>query len=473
MYFTQVPWVATLLATEDGRIQLAHKLFKASQQDDSDRRDRIINLVERMYVQSRDGSLSPEANDQIRSMLVSLSTLTYTGHPEFQMLRAVLDMHLHRKIQPHSTRTWQLREYLNTYNSADDQDECTEYISDARDLFVCDDCHEYEFSDHSTHTYHDESICRACIENSYVYSEYYDRYVHNELGHWARDEDGAEVYVHENDDQFRWDEDLQQYVHVNYEYEPPEPEVIQSYHSSKGQHRPIKDDWSTNLHRWLGVELEVEARDINQVDRAKQLNEKINEGKIGNKVFFERDGSLTNGFEIITQPMSLPAHRELWQWVNDRGLVAGLRSHNTSTCGLHVHVNRDALSGLQIARIVTFVNDPNNEQLIKAIARRYGEGYCKIKVKTLDTVLDESNDRYEAVNITPRKTIEFRIFKGTLKYESLMAAVEFANAMVDFSNKMKTAADLTTQNFMTFINEDAQAETPYLRPYIEQRLELA
>ena len=175
--------------------------------------------------------------------------------------------------------------------------------------------------------------------------------------------------------------------------------------------------------------------------------------------------------EIITHAMSLPAHQTLWNWLKDRSSVSGLRSHNTRTCGLHVHVNRDGLSGIQIARMVTFINDPTNEQLIRAIARRYGEGYCKIKKKTLDTALD-SPDRYEALNVTSHQTVEFRLFRGSLRYESVMAALEFSNSLVDFCSIYTKAEDLNTPNFMSFINDDKQGSNLNLRPYIAERLQL-
>lgn len=296
-----------------------------------------------------------------------------------------------------------LRSAISDTSEAEDWSDCRDWLTDNYSISYCEDCNEYEFDDEMHSAYNGYgNICRECIADSYRWSDYYDTYVHEDDARWARDADNSEVLIHEDDSNFRYDEDHDMWVHED--WEPPEPPIIGSYHSSKNHFRAQHDDWSAQFHRWFGVELEVETRDGDRNEKAKRLNEVINGGEIGSKVFFENDGSLNDGFEIITQPFSLPAQRELWQFLNDRNAVRGLRSHDTNTCGLHVHITKAELTQMQIAKMVTFVNDPANEPLIKAVARRYATGYCKIKKKSIDDAMD-STDRYEALNITPRRTI--------------------------------------------------------------------
>jgi hypothetical protein len=234
------------------------------------------------------------------------------------------------------------------------------------------------------------------------------------------------------------------------------------------------------------VELEVEMADryAERSHKARQLNDVINGGDVGKKVFFENDGSLSNGFELVTNPMSLPAHRELWKWLQDKSATKGLISHKgrdnlNSTCGLHVHVNRDGLTKLQIAKMVAFVNNPDNEEFMTALARRYGSamtGFCRIKAdKAKVGNAAESSDRYEAVNVTPRHTIEFRIFKGTLKYESLVAAIEFVHALCEYTARCGdcSVSDLGYEAFLKFAETKLSKETQTLRSYVSNRLETA
>ena len=367
---------------------------------------------------------------------------------------------------------YRFSELFEIWNSADDSDECIEWLVENSIIESCEDCGEYELCQNMRGHYSDNDarVCPSCIDNSYRWSDYYDNYVYEDSARNAIDQDGDHCVIHCDDDDFEYDDDDEQYVHVNYNREP---QYIHSYHSSKGSQRPQQSPWSKLRGRYLGVELEVECRDVARNEKAKLLHQLINKDVYGASAFFENDGSLNNGFEIITQPMGLDKHRELWQWLNDKQAIRGLRSHNTSTCGLHVHISRDKLTKLQVAKIVSFINDPDNESLIRAVARRYAEGYCKIKVKKIGQSA-QSEDRYEAVNITPRKTIEFRIFKGSLKYESVMSAIQFCNSLVDFCGRANTSIrDLKADNFLDFIRADESGDTDILVPYLENRLELA
>lgn len=367
-----------------------------------------------------------------------------------------------------------LRHNISIWEDADDWDEIYERLNDKYGIVRCDDCGQWELGDNARCTWDDDSanICRHCIDNSYTYSSRYDAFIYCDHAQDALDENGRRCTIHEDDDEFHYDEDEGTYVHQEYE---PAINLIGNYHSSKGSHRLQKSEWTKMKQRYLGVELEVEVRPeiVTRVDKAKELHFKINGDEFGRNVFFENDGSLNHGFEIITQPMGLDKHRELWEFLKSRDAVKGLRSHQTTTCGLHVHVSREKMSKLQIAKIVAFVNAPENEQLIRAVARRYAEGYCKIKNKKIGQSA-HSDDRYEAVNITPRRTIEFRIFRGSLKYESVMAAIEFSNALVDFCAEGRTSIqDLNADKFIDFIKTEIAEDTTYLRPYLEQRLETA
>jgi len=364
-------------------------------------------------------------------------------------------------------------DWFSKYECADDSEECIDYLHN-RDIIVrCDDCGEWELRNQVRSHYSDDTadVCRNCIENSYRWSDYYDEYVYSDSSRDGYDQYGNRCVFHEDDDNFEYDDNNDEYYHVDYS---PASRVIGNYHSSKGSQRPQVSDWTRMKKRYLGVELEVEVlRENNRSDKALELHKLINNEQFGANVFFENDGSLSNGFEIISQPMGLDKHRDLWAWLKDKNAVRSLRSHNTTTCGLHIHVSKEGLSKLQIAKIVSFVNDPDNADLIRAVARRYAEGYCQIKDKKIGQSA-ESNDRYEAVNITPRKTIEFRIFKGSLKYESVMAAIQFSNALVEFCGRSTTSIrQLKADKFMDFIRSDESGDTDMLVPYLENRLETA
>lgn len=369
---------------------------------------------------------------------------------------------------------YQLEQFINNYFSRDDSDDIIDMVNDRIGIQTCNQCGEWEYDEKFRDLAFDRgSLCRRCIDDSDIarWSDYYDDYVSVDHSRWALNESGIEVIIDEDDEDFSYSDDEDTYVHYNYESKPI---VIGSYHSSKGKFSARVSPWTQMKNRWFGVELEVEMRgDGDRQGKAVELNEIINGGALGDKVFFENDGSLNNGFEIISHPMGLDLHRDLWAWLKDKDKTSGIRSHNTTSCGLHVHVSRRGLTKLQIAKIVTFVNNPGNEDLIRAVARRFNEGYCKIKNKKVGESAT-SGDRYEAVNVTSSKTIEFRIFKGSLKYESVISAVQFANAVVEFCAPGQTSiTDLNADNFLKFCEQQIPEDTDVLRPYIAARLETA
>jgi hypothetical protein len=280
--------------------------------------------------------------------------------------------------------------------------------------------------------------------------------------------DGSFVTVSSHDRDFVYDDESGDYIHRTL----ATPTTIGGYHSSRNYLRFDLDAWSQANHgRMFGVELEVEVLDtLNRESVAKKLHRAINQGEFGRNVFFENDGSLNFGFEIITQPRSLPAQRELFQFLQDQETITGLRSHSTGTCGLHVHVSRTGLTNLQLARAVLFINDANNEPFIHALARRYNTGYCRVYQKRLDQA-HLPGDRYESVNLTRRDTVEFRLFRGSLRYEAVVAAVEFCHALLEFcANPDLTVEGLRWPNFLAWCSDTLASETTVLREYVTGRL---
>lgn len=227
---------------------------------------------------------------------------------------------------------------------------------------------------------------------------------------------------------------------------------------------------------FLGTEIEIDCAGEND-DNAKYVIDNLK------NCYTVHDGSLNNGFEIVTHPSTLNYHkqmnyREVFQWLLDKGY----RSHDTRTCGLHVHVNRDYLSenktiqDLCITKILFLLEKYWNE--ITKIARRSECNYS-VKIKRDrddDSLLDLlykakgnsgyfSNAKYNCLNLLHKNTIEFRIFKGTLKYETYIATLEFVKNIVDISKRVPLE-EIQLVTFEGIINAN---ETEYLMSYLEER----
>ena len=240
---------------------------------------------------------------------------------------------------------------------------------------------------------------------------------------------------------------------------------IGEYHSHA--FRSIPGVWSkAHNRRYFGVELEVECRDYSRVESAETV------AHAHNDIVLEGDGSLNYGYEIITQPCGMDRQREIWTAVLQASpsRVATLRSHNTDTCGLHVHVSRQGVSSFTLAKAVVFVNDPANESLIRAVARRYGSNhYARAKEKKLSGAHVDDGDRYQYVNLCREATIEFRIFRGSLNYRAVIAAIQFSHAVLSFAANASAGA-LTTAAFLAYIDRpEMRADTDELRAYLVTR----
>lgn len=254
----------------------------------------------------------------------------------------------------------------------------------------------------------------------------------------------------------------------------PYGDLLGGYHSSRNRgFELIQSPWFAQNRRAFGIELEVQIRNGSLDKKLAAIHEAVNyeTQQIGEYCFFERDGSIGEGFEMVTQPAGLDVHRDrLGRFLNNSQLKMGFRSHEGGACGLHVHVGREFLTQGQIYRVQSFLNDVRNEALIRAIARRYDNNYCRFKPQLAKFTIHgkHSTERYEALNVTNPDTIEFRIFRGSLRYESVMAALEFVNSLLTFCTPGEVSlTQFTAIGFKQWLMQpERKAENRFLRSYL-------
>ena len=85
--------------------------------------------------------------------------------------------------------------------------------------------------------------------------------------------------------------------------------------------------------RYFGVELEIDEGGKNG-DNADTLLGIGN--RVAEHIYIKSDGSLSDGMEIVTHPMSLRYHKDKMPWaeIMRSAIRMDYRSHKTSTCGL-------------------------------------------------------------------------------------------------------------------------------------------
>jgi hypothetical protein len=228
----------------------------------------------------------------------------------------------------------------------------------------------------------------------------------------------------------------------------------------------LNDAPVAETERTYGCELEVEVS--GRGDPIKKAIRDIDE-LMGNRVLMKRDGSLSNGMEIVTRPAPLKKQYALWNDFFSKK-HAGMRSFDTETCGLHVHVGRSGIADAQhtVAKAVCFINSQANKLFVYLLAGRTANSYARIKEKKLEDAYKNTGDRYEAINLTNQKTIEFRIFRGTLKKESLFKALEFCDALLDYCSQTENLEQsISRTGFIRYIKD--QGKWPHLLAFINAR----
>jgi hypothetical protein len=330
-----------------------------------------------------------------------------------------------------------------------------EKFSDSPEVFNCDDCDWLEWDDDG-HWANDGDlhICDSCTSDNYTYSEHQSTYITNE--DWEEEQERLAEEERENDS------------------------VIGDYHSSKRILSRIPSSFDTRKTPVLmGLELEMEVKSGDREEHAKDLINALVLAPSGDRYCaIEEDGSLHSGFELVTGWTGLDVHAKQLQ--HFKNPIRGLKSHDTQTCGLHVHICKKGMSLFHAVKMVLFINDSGNQRLVRSLARRDSSRYSQVKNKKAgyEWLKDAKNannlqhlnaDRYEALNFQNARTVEFRMFKGTLRYETMMACLEFTYATWFFCRDTGTN-QLTTENFLEFIcKAENLSDTKFLRQYLTEK----
>lgn len=179
------------------------------------------------------------------------------------------------------------------------------------------------------------------------------------------------------------------------------------------------------------------------------------------------------GFEIVTAPADMKIHQERWAKLDKMKEYKFMRAWDTDTCGFHVHVSKEALTTLQIGRMLYFINHKKNHNFVQKVAGRSEVKFTKYMDKNItdcrhpernvnpDEESAHNRSRRVALNTVNPKTVEFRIFRGTVNPRHILRNIEFCDAICDFchpaSRSFKDLADYSL--FIKFVDENRKKWT--------------
>jgi hypothetical protein len=224
---------------------------------------------------------------------------------------------------------------------------------------------------------------------------------------------------------------------------------------------------------YLGFEQEVEFRGHSthtRRDGAQKVLDAMNTEQGENVVYLKEDGSISNGFEIVSHPMTIDYAMNHVNWAGITALKRmGFESWNASSCGLHIHMSRNAFADdKHLFKFVKFIYS-NRVDLVKFVGRE--SSYAKFGldnfvsswmdydtgVRTQHSLMKmlkdqaTNNDRYCAINIQNAHTVELRFFRPSLNVTTVQAALQFCKASFDYT-EMLTTQEVVGGNALAFMS---------------------
>jgi hypothetical protein len=145
--------------------------------------------------------------------------------------------------------------------------------------------------------------------------------------------------------------------------------------------------------------------------------------------------------------------------------------------GFHIHTTKEAWKPFQIYKLLQFMYNQKHRTFIEFIAGRKLNRFCsidKVDVTNAKHIAKHKKnlveEHYAAVNMLGPRTIEFRIFAGTLEFGVFMKNMEFVKAMFDFTRNCSIKL-MNLSGFKKFISNNKKHYF-YLYTYLKAGKEI-
>lgn len=316
-------------------------------------------------------------------------------------------------------------------------DDCGEWVSVDRTIYISDTC---------------ERVCHNCFDEDYFQCAECGEYFQSNCAYMSRRHRGDYVCEDCHEDECGGN-------------------VITDYHEglrpllweTRKNHSSICDLRRQTL--FVGVELEL-ADGGEDADNAREIVEAAGYD-VNESLICEHDGSLNNGFELISTTADIDYHINGYGWEEAmaKAIELGYTSHDAGCCGLHVHMDRqyftDSFENPELKATLILVN---NAEWLQTFSRRKDFGYCKFpsmytergelsedevekftaqkfeqdknnslnnELYRLEKIACRMNGHYAALNFRGDATIEIRFNRGTLKFSTFVATLQFVQMYAD------------------------------------------
>lgn len=232
--------------------------------------------------------------------------------------------------------------------------------------------------------------------------------------------------------------------------------VIMGYHSRSMNYKNVgsgTDSTHGGPQIHLGVEIEFDhfPNSESRYKAALEIYRAINTKSV-HYIKIERDGSLQNGFEVISQPTTLRRHLKTIDWKKIFEIVErhGGRSHDGGTCGLHVHV---PYAGASHSKAMFDLINNVYRQPLKVFSRRTNFRYCNFDSNDFSSRQTGHHVAYNTSTSTG-VTTELRFFRGTTKYETFAESLKLTEKLYWLAYKLRFESDYSkAPNFKSLLTQ--------------------
>lgn len=330
--------------------------------------------------------------------------------------------------------------------------------------------------------------------NDFMIDEYlsyqvnnFDIYYNENGGHYTMSyfsSDNNEYYLSDND--YIWVDNEEAYYHEDCvwyddnrcEYRLDSDRETEYIHSYKSCDRDLKipEKFQRATKFQAGLEVEVEF-DYDREDTAEYLVE--NYSKSEYNFILEEDGSLSDGFEMVTSPFIFDG--QLPEWLSKSlDYIENDTDRHFEHCGGHIHIDRNSFVNRESIQLFTYLFNEYDVYIAKLSGRDdISPDYAQSQKGTFDTVLDvhttDNNwySRYVYINRQNSATVEVRIFKGCTDKDIIVKRLNLLKSMVEYCNNfVENNADvldnksiINSINWYDFSGLDSQATREFNGEY--------
>ena len=350
--------------------------------------------------------------------------------------------------------------------------EDTESLIDVDAAIWCDDVQDYRHIDDAFTDFHgnifgsDDELIYSEEKGYYIYEADAVKIYTDDINYfWAHCDDLEDYYYHEYDERY----------YTDYAY--PSESLIRAY--QKTTLSPIN---SGDKPYFVGVELEMENYLTDKEEREEDILEVLNaeDGRYyyDNLIDWKEDSSLEDGVEMVTAPISLEIFKKEIVPIVKRLQEKGYTSEKWGRCGNHIHISKNAFDEQAQARLILIY--ARFESIIKILSRRNGNtDYCKdvltmanaVSVDNAEEVvkIQKAKQKSTAINFNNRNTIEFRVFRGTMNTDVLIANIQLVQLIADLALQELSIQDILDLTFRQLINKMFEADYRELVNYCDKK----